>query len=202
MPFDTSRKYSLKSTLSWVVTPETWISNHIHCFPVEVITHPCRNFCSGLAKPQLRDINSLALSQNGQRFADDIFKCIFFNENVHMLIKFEVCSYGSNWQIISIGLNKGLAPLRRQAIIWNNVDILHWHIYVSPSFNECSTYHSSAWFSICPLKYTCANLAYIQYLAILKTLGCMSTPELSNALTHLPLVPHICVSKLDQHWFR
>ena len=32
----------------------------------------------------------------------------------------EVCSWGSNKQNPSIGLDNGLAPTRRQAIIWNN----------------------------------------------------------------------------------
>ena len=32
----------------------------------------------------------------------------------------EVCSYGSNQQYSIIGLDNGLAPSRRQAIIWTN----------------------------------------------------------------------------------
>ena len=32
----------------------------------------------------------------------------------------EVCSRGSNQQYSSIGLDNGLAPIRRQAIIWTN----------------------------------------------------------------------------------
>ena len=32
-------------------------------------------------------INTLRRRQNGRHFADDIFKCIFFNENVWILIK-------------------------------------------------------------------------------------------------------------------
>ena len=31
--------------------------------------------------------NTLRLKQNGRRFADDVFKCIFLNENVCILIK-------------------------------------------------------------------------------------------------------------------
>ena len=31
--------------------------------------------------------------------------------------------------IPSIGLDIGLAPNRRQAIIWTNADPIHWHIY-------------------------------------------------------------------------
>ena len=40
-----------------------------------IITHPCINF------------NTLRPRQNGRHFADDIFKCIFLNENVWILIK-------------------------------------------------------------------------------------------------------------------
>ena len=41
-----------------------------------------------------------------------------------MLLNFDskfidICSYGSNWQWINIGLD-GLVPIRRQAIIWTN----------------------------------------------------------------------------------
>ena len=32
-------------------------------------------------------LNTLRLRQNGRRFADDTFKCLFFNENVIILIK-------------------------------------------------------------------------------------------------------------------
>ena len=44
--------------------------------------------------------------------ADDIFKCIFLNENETITI------HQSNWQYVSIGSGDGLAPNRRQAIIW------------------------------------------------------------------------------------
>ena len=43
-------------------------------------------------EPHQRDsthfnLNTLRLKQNGRRFADDVFKCIFLNENVCILIK-------------------------------------------------------------------------------------------------------------------
>ena len=41
---------------------------------------------SGLYE-NIRSINSLRLRQNGCYFADNIFKCIFFNENVWIVIK-------------------------------------------------------------------------------------------------------------------
>ena len=34
----------------------------------------------------------------------------------------EVCSLGSNYQYSNIGSDNGLAPTRRQAIIWTNHD--------------------------------------------------------------------------------
>ena len=36
---------------------------------------------------EMRPINTLRPRQNGRHFADDIFKCIFLNENVWFLIK-------------------------------------------------------------------------------------------------------------------
>ena len=30
-----------------------------------------------------------------------------------------------------IGLDNGLAPNRRQAIIWTNAHLIHWHIYAA-----------------------------------------------------------------------
>ena len=67
--------------------------------------HPCSNLSGGLAKPPLNVghgwgitphimmwmllllINTLRPRQNGRHFADDIFKCIFLNENVCIPIK-------------------------------------------------------------------------------------------------------------------
>ena len=37
----------------------------------------------------------------------------------------------SNWQQPSIGLDNGCAPNRRQAIIWTNVDPIHWRIHAA-----------------------------------------------------------------------
>ena len=35
----------------------------------------------------MKQVNTLRQKQNGRHFADDIFKCIFFNENVRIPIK-------------------------------------------------------------------------------------------------------------------
>ena len=48
----------------------------------------------------------------------------------------ETCSQVSNWQYISIGSGNGLAPNRRQAIIWTDVGLSYWRVYASPGLNE------------------------------------------------------------------
>ena len=42
----------------------------------------------------------------------------------------EICSLRSNWQYIRIGSDNGLAPSRRQAIIWTNANPVHRCIYM------------------------------------------------------------------------
>ena len=50
-----------------------------------------------------------------------------------------MCSLGSNWQYGSIGSDNGLAPNRRQAIIWTNVGMLYGHISVArPQWDNTS----------------------------------------------------------------
>ena len=40
------------------------------------------------------------------------------------------------WEEPSIGLDNGLAPNRRQAIIWNNANPIHWRIYAALGGDE------------------------------------------------------------------
>ena len=67
-------------------------------------------------------LNTLRRRQNGHHFADDIFKCIFLNENVWILIKISVKFVPEDPvnKYYSIGSDNGLAPNRQQAIIWTN----------------------------------------------------------------------------------
>ena len=44
-----------------------------------------------------------------------------------------------NWQYGSIGEDNGLAPKRRQAIIWTSVGMFYWHIYKSLGRNGLSS---------------------------------------------------------------
>ena len=67
-------------------------------------------------------VNTLRPRQNGHHFADDIFKCIFLNENVWILIKISLkfVPKGPINNIPSLVQIMVLAPSRRQAIIWTN----------------------------------------------------------------------------------
>ena len=75
---------------------------------VSLLMHVC------VTRPQW--VNTLRSRQNGRHFADDIFKCIFFNENVSVAIKFSL-KFVPNGPINNI---PALAPSRRQAIIRTN----------------------------------------------------------------------------------
>ena len=61
--------------------------------------------------------------------ADDIFKCIFLNDNDGIQIQVSLKVVPKS--LIGIGLDNGLAPNRRHDIFWTNVDPIHWRIYVS-----------------------------------------------------------------------
>ena len=83
-------------------------------------------------------LHTLMHRQSGRHFLDDIVKCIFMNENVKISIKISLksVSQGSTLQYSSIGSDNGLAPSRRQAIIWINGSIVYWRIYASLGLNE------------------------------------------------------------------
>ena len=70
-------------------------------------------------------VNTLRPRQNRHHFPDDIFKCILLNENVWISIKISV-KFVSKGPIdnfsFGIGSDNGLAPSRRQVIVWTNDD--------------------------------------------------------------------------------
>ena len=68
-----------------------------------------------------RMLTHLPLDKMTAILADDNFQCISLNENI--------CSLGYSWPYGSIGSDNGLAPNKRQAIIWTNADPIHWRIY-------------------------------------------------------------------------
>ena len=60
--------------------------------------------------------------QNGRHSADDTFKRIFLKDNARISIRISLkfVPYGPINNIFSIGSDNGLAPTRRQTIIWTN----------------------------------------------------------------------------------
>ena len=59
------------------------------------------------------------------------WKVLYFDSNFT-----EVCPQGSNRQSSSIGFDNGLAPNRRQAIIWTNAEPINWRIYATLGGDE------------------------------------------------------------------
>ena len=62
---------------------------------------------------------------------------------------------GSNWQYASTGSDNGLAPYRRQAIIWTNFGLVYRPIYASLGLNEQSKSSANTHIRIyaVPVKY-------------------------------------------------
>ena len=52
----------------------------------------------------------------------------------------EICSLGSNRQYGSIGSDNGLAPNRRQVIIWTKDGMFYWYTFTSFGLNELMVY--------------------------------------------------------------
>ena len=115
-----------------------------------VLTHIC------VTRPQWINRVAIALSQCGRSklppFCSRHFHITFVHEVVLFLFIFhwnllpwahlyftEICSHGTNWQYGSFGSDNGLAPIRRQAIIWTNDGLVYWRIYTSPSLDEQCT---------------------------------------------------------------
>ena len=82
--------------------------------------------------------NTLRPRPNDRYFADDIFKCIFLNENVEFRLKFHwsaflrvqltTCHHWLRWWHGDV-----LAPGHYLNQWWE----VYWPIYTSPSLNEC-----------------------------------------------------------------
>ena len=70
------------------------------------------------------NINTLRARENGQYLANGIFKCIFLNAKVWILMKMSqnIIFLRVWFQLVSIGCSNGLVPNRQQAMVWTNVD--------------------------------------------------------------------------------
>ena len=80
-------------------------------------------------------LTTLSPRQMGRHFADDNFKCVFFNKIFWILnISLNYVHEGPIENVI-ICLDNGLAPNRRQAIIRTTDNLVYWRIYVSLGLN-------------------------------------------------------------------
>ena len=82
-------------------------------------------------------INTFGLRQNGRRFPDDIFKCIFLKENVWILIKISL-KFVHKGPINDIPSLVQIMAWRRQAAshYLNQWWLVYWRIYASLGLNE------------------------------------------------------------------
>ena len=85
-----------------------------------------------------RFFNTSRLRENGFHFPEDIFKCNFLNEKIHILIKVSLkfVPMGPFNKIPKIGSDNGLMPSRQQAIIWTNDGLVYWWIDALLALNE------------------------------------------------------------------
>ena len=97
---------------SLIKTYEFWLKFYWSLFLGVQLTHWCRARWPPLLQTTIFQVHFLE------------WKLLNFKWNFT-----ETFSLGSNWQYGSIGSDNGLAPNRRQTIIWSNVGMLHWRIY-------------------------------------------------------------------------
>ena len=101
---------------------------------MDVITYPCWNWSNIVFVKE-------ASGQTGEKIADDNFKHNFVDEicliSIFLFIK------ASPWECVSceciIGLNNGLVPVGRQAIISINNDLVQRRIYICSPIGRCVT---------------------------------------------------------------
>ena len=125
----------------WVITP--------HGILWDAITYSCPRYL--FLAPKL--FNTLRPRQNGRHFPDDIFKCIFLNEKVLVLIKMSLkfvpkCSINNIPALVQIMAwrRPGDKPLSEPMIV-----SFPTHIYVTrPQWVNYTTNELSKHFLICP----------------------------------------------------
>ena len=86
--------------------------------------------------------NTLRLRQNGHNFPDNIFKCIFLNENmwISIAISKKFVPEGLINNIPSLVQIMAWRWFRQQAIIWTNDCLVYWCIYASFGLDELKEY--------------------------------------------------------------
>ena len=130
-----------------------------------------------------------------------------------------ICSPWFNSQWSSIDSDNGLAPNRRQAIIWNNDGLGHWCIYASLGLGGAVQIHRCTWPDDCmgeiQNSQTCITILefmgmiiqgsliqrnkYIRHCSI-KTNKYLEINEICIRLLHIPLCSHLFTAKWIIRW--
>ena len=117
----------------------------------------------------------------------------------------ECCSIDFNWLEVRIGWDNGLAPSRRQAIIWTNDALVYRHIYVSlglneliwPKLNISDVAHSS--YYIPPKTYKTENencFQFVSFISVYNTSFCLCSFEgkpLIQTSLHIYIYMYTCI---------
>ena len=121
---------------------------------------PMWHHCNGYHWLHLRllswCLNTLRPRQNGRHFADDIFKCIFLNENVSIAIKISL-------KFVPKGPIKNI-PALVQVMAWRRSGDkpLSEPMMVSLPTHICVT--RPQWVKVQPLVAVCSNQHHLKYL--------------------------------------
>ena len=93
---------------------------HIYyCTSAHILSYIILTYLIEMASRASYFLNTLRPGQNGRHFADNIFKCIFLNENVWIPIKISL-KFFPKGPINNIPALVQIMAWRRQAIIWSN----------------------------------------------------------------------------------
>ena len=100
------------------------------------VFYGCVSVYTAWKHDEYQPFNTLRLRQNGCYFADNIFKCIYLNENLCVLTRISLKFVPKGWYQTSIGSDNGLAPNRWQAIIWTNDGLVYCCLHALLDLSE------------------------------------------------------------------
>ena len=86
-----------------------------------------------------RCISLIEVETKWLRFCRRYFQCHFLEWKLLYFFSLnftEICYQRPNWQYTSIGSDDGLAPIKRQNILWTNDGLVYCRIYVSFGLEE------------------------------------------------------------------
>ena len=135
------------------------------------------------------DINILRLRQNGRHFPDDIFKCIFLNENVLILMKISLKFVPKG----PININPGLV----QIMAWRlpGVKPLSEPMMVSLLMHICVT--RPQWVKQYDIKLVLLTVLYWDQIVLWNYIDCGRIPTVAGS--YLLSVWRLCMTRLITH---